>query len=591
MSRLIDILSENGLVQLCEQADDKIKYTHVGNLFRLIKFDKVTETGVSLVSKKMLPELMQTDEKGVRVLQSSFNKIKKATKITQLLKKEYYEQLFSLLIPFTNNTELKIGYLSRIFSTTNESSVELQTAVIKKIGKWLISNESLNLNSNDKNIIKMYSGIPDEPVADRVPVTASPLNVDQPQEIDVPQKTESQPANPVTQVVDSKQSTEKIQKIKKQTDQVLAKIKQMTVDEPKELEKMLETNTKVDVFKVTLDGDDTPVQDVVNEKLTSFYNETKQKYGIQIANFTTKLFSDCVKHLSSLNGYLNFVKGEMVMNVSEKPNGEMQIGLVVGKLAKEHHQFMMIKTFKQDAQGKHIVHNDKIKIPLSAKSSGINKKIFKDTLELYKAKKIDKITLQANVDVGGYAWFRYGFLPTDTQQILGIATWMETVGGVVASALKYDSKHISKFIEAQTLHKTVSTNNLLTLINDCHYDDTIKRTEAEKIILLKTIEKARKKAEKVIPKLFNLCSDEFRNKYSKIQSFKQLASNIATMNFSDFNIGGIVFSISYKALLSIQALNVDGAKPIPMINKIHLDWSGELDMHDLDDTHAYLNIK
>jgi hypothetical protein len=83
MSRLIDILSENGLVQLCEQADDKIKYTHVGNLFRLIKFDKVTETGVSLVSKKMLPELMQTDEKGVRVLQSSFNKIKKATKITQ----------------------------------------------------------------------------------------------------------------------------------------------------------------------------------------------------------------------------------------------------------------------------------------------------------------------------------------------------------------------------------------------------------------------------------------------------------------------------------------------------------------------------
>ena len=63
------------------------------------------------------------------------------------------------------------------------------------------------------------------------------------------------------------------------------------------------------------------------------------------------------------------------------------------------------------------------------------------------------------------------------------------------------------------------------------------------------------------------------------------------MNFSDFNIGGVVFSISYKALLSIQALNVDGEKPIPMINDVYLDWSGELDMHDLDDTHAYLNIK
>ena len=580
MSRLIDILSENGLVQLCEQADDKIKYTqfsHVGNLFRLIKFDEITDAGVSLVSK-MLPELIQTDEKGVRALQASFNKIKKAKKITSVLKKEYFEQLFSLLIPFTNSTVLKICYLSKIFSTTNESSVELQTTEIKKIGKLLISNESLNLNSNDKKIIRMYSGIPDEPVVDQAQATVSPLNVDQPQEIDVPQKAESQPANPVSQVVDSKQSTEKIQKIKKQTDQVLAKIKQMTVDEPKELEKILETNTKGDVFKVTLDGNDTPVQDVVNEKLTSFYNETKQKYGIQIANFTTKLFSDCVTHLNSVNGYLNFVKGEMVMNVSEKPNGELQIGLVVGKLAKEH-QFMMVKTFKQDTQGKQIAQHDKIQIPLAAQSSGINKKIFKDTLELYKAKKIDKITLQANVDVGGYAWFRYGFLPTDTKQILDIATWMEKVGGIVTSALKYDSKHISKFIDEHTLHKTASINNLIKIISE------------GKIVSKKGNKQTELKVETVIPKLFNLCADEFRNKYSKKQSFKQLASNIATMNFSDFNIGGVVFSISYKALLSIQALNVDGEKPIPMINDVYLDWSGELDMHDLDDTHAYLNIK
>ena len=59
-----------------------------------------------------------------------------------------------------------------------------------------------------------------------------------------------------------------------------------------------------------------------------------------------------------------------------------------------------------------IVDHDNFKIDEYAQGSGLGKTIFRNSLDLYDHTGEDRIGLSANVDVGGYAWARYGFVPT-----------------------------------------------------------------------------------------------------------------------------------------------------------------------------------
>jgi hypothetical protein len=53
-------------------------------------------------------------------------------------------------------------------------------------------------------------------------------------------------------------------------------------------------------------------------------------------------------------------------------------------------------------------------LPDKDQSSGIARSFLKDSMDLYKNLDVDRITLQANIDVGGYAWAKYGFIPSQT---------------------------------------------------------------------------------------------------------------------------------------------------------------------------------
>ncbi len=310
------------------------------------------------------------------------------------------------------------------------------------------------------------------------------------------------------------------------------------------------------------------MNDLINAKISTFYHQAKLEHGTEVANFTTKLVTDSLKSLNSVNGYLNFVKGEVDFGIEKIPNG-LQVSVKTGKSAASEHQFFYVNSFTTAEDGKFAVHLDKIQVPAGARSTGINKQLFKDTLELYKAEGVDRITLEANVDVGGYAWFRYGFVPINNKQIDGIATWIRAVAPFVVSALRYDSKDLAKYIDENTKNKTKGTNNLVNLIAG---GDTPQ-------------------SRLVVEKLFNQCADEFVITFDEPEKLKNIAKNIALMNFKEYKIAGNMYSISYKALLSIQALSVQGHKPIPMLRGVHLNWSGVLDMKDLDDTYAYLNMK
>jgi len=229
----------------------------------------------------------------------------------------------------------------------------------------------------------------------------------------------------------------------------------------------------------------------------------------------------------------------------------------------------MDRTFYTGKDGL-VVKHEQLQLPASLRGGSINKRIFSDALDLYKARGIDKIELEANVDVGGYAWFRYGFTPRDLSQIDSIASWIQKVLPIVYAGLQYDAADISAYIVKKTHNQTEEIMNLSTLLKQGQTED----------------------AQIVLDKIAKSAAKEFTSRYSTKESFKTMQTDLALMNFKPITHKGKKYTISYKALLSIQALKDDtGYDIIPMFDGVYLNWLGELKMDDLEDTFSYLNEK
>tara|TARA_R110000868_G_scaffold391271_1_gene661212 strand:- start:1013 stop:2470 length:1458 start_codon:yes stop_codon:yes gene_type:complete len=59
-----------------------------------------------------------------------------------------------------------------------------------------------------------------------------------------------------------------------------------------------------------------------------------------------------------------------------------------------------------------VAHHSILQLDKSAQGSGAGKEILKKSIELYKKIGVQKVVLSANIDVGGYAWAKYGFAPS-----------------------------------------------------------------------------------------------------------------------------------------------------------------------------------
>ena len=53
-----------------------------------------------------------------------------------------------------------------------------------------------------------------------------------------------------------------------------------------------------------------------------------------------------------------------------------------------------------------------LKLKKSAEGKGIAKKLMKGNMEIYRKLGLEKVKVRANIDVGGYSWARYGYVPT-----------------------------------------------------------------------------------------------------------------------------------------------------------------------------------
>lgn len=579
MSRLIQLLNEKAVVTTVDNNEpasgkEYLLNTSSGNLFRLLlvvnPHQPMLQTGSQNLVSKMLEDIFVENEKIVKSLQTSYNKIKKLSlsnkKVTINVKKEYFSDLFTLLLPLTGQSNFKHTVMVTNFAGNTGSNHAFQRRAIVLIGKALLANKNVELNARDRSLIKGYIGGLDAMDGIEAEKNDSPENIDGVENLNVATPTSEQSKTAITKVVNKDTPTEKLKDVSGKAKRVIKGIKGLHEDKSVELKNMLQTNENPEVFKVTLTGSDVQFGGVINSKIAHFYEQTKIQHGVEVANFVTKMFSDSLKHLNDTNGYLSFVKGEVDMDIEKIENG-LRLSIKTGRSVSSEHQFYMVKSLKDDG-GKFVVNHDKIQIPAGAQNTGINKKMFRDDLELYKAEGVQKITLMANVDVGGYAWFRYGFVPTDMKQLESISDWIVAISNPFIRALKYDSKEIAQFIEDKSYTKSKGVMNFANLVRQGD-------TPQSRI---------------VINSLFKQCADELKTTFNDKSKFKDLAKNIAVMNFKDYKISGNIYSISYKALLSIQSLNVNGVKSIPLTHT-YLHWLGELDMNDLDDTHAYLDMK
>jgi len=66
------------------------------------------------------------------------------------------------------------------------------------------------------------------------------------------------------------------------------------------------------------------------------------------------------------------------------------------------------------------VYHAYLRIPEDKQGGGLTKRMFRILYKEYEASNVTKLKVTANIDVGGYAWARYGFLATNKSEILAI---------------------------------------------------------------------------------------------------------------------------------------------------------------------------
>lgn len=616
MSRLFEILQKRGLVESYDENGDDISkhtpFSPAGNLFKLmlvmnpdypVKLSKKTN-----VVSGMLASLMEDPVKAtsVKKLQTVFNSLKSkmitGKSVAATVKKEYFTHLFTLMLPLVDAKKYEdpskgAKSLATVFAKSDPASYKPH---IISIGKALKTVGALNVQ--DSKVIGSYlSGISAEITSDMHPATAiraSNSNTSKTTKVKdtvVEPPTEDvadtpQPLNQIEQVVDTKKSLKELTPIKEDTDKVLTEIKKEVAVKFPDISSMLKKNTSAEVFKLKINNTDadSEAKQKLNSKIEEFYEKTKEEFGPEVANSSTKILSSCLNHLSSVKGYLKFIQNDInmqVIKVEDDAGSGHEIRINAGTQSSSDNHFSIVRTIKDVSTTKYGVTTkkrvatlEKMLIPLNAQNSGINKKLFKDVLAVFKAQKVDKIELEANVDVGGYAWFRYGFVPRDAKETESITLWIKNIGPVIGKALEYDATDIANFIKNNSKNpSSAGITNLVELLLDVDKDPKEKKTKLAN-------------ATKIITALTAACSAEFRTAFFNKRDQKVLATKTGILNFKEYKIGGSIYSISYKALLSIQSLHVQGLRVIPL-NSIYLNWKGELDMNDLDITHAYLSAK
>jgi uncharacterized protein len=134
------------------------------------------------------------------------------------------------------------------------------------------------------------------------------------------------------------------------------------------------------------------------ERAEQFLQKWNDKIGMDPAEFKQRFtggMQDVVDMRITLNGDEFTING----NIYETPE---MYGDKIGNFTRD------IKPDKKEA------YSALFEIEKDAQKSDIGKKILAGNIEVYEALGITKVKVTANIDVGGYAWAKYGYVPTQS---------------------------------------------------------------------------------------------------------------------------------------------------------------------------------
>lgn len=96
--------------------------------------------------------------------------------------------------------------------------------------------------------------------------------------------------------------------------------------------------------------------------------------------------------------------------------------------------------------GKKVVDHDLFMMPSSLQGSGLSKQIFRRLYRQYQNAGVQRINVHANIDVGGYAWAKYGFSMIRKGDVEALKT---------AAKIKLSAKKYKDFMEVYDLYKDI----------------------------------------------------------------------------------------------------------------------------------------
>ena len=108
-------------------------------------------------------------------------------------------------------------------------------------------------------------------------------------------------------------------------------------------------------------------------------------------------------------GMIEHIPGEVTVEWTQATSGRNAIFM---KVTSED-GLELNRTFSRRDDGSLVVHHEVFRIPMSAQGSGLAKTVLADSYDTYMNIGVDRIETHANLDVGGYAWARFGFKADD----------------------------------------------------------------------------------------------------------------------------------------------------------------------------------
>lgn len=93
---------------------------------------------------------------------------------------------------------------------------------------------------------------------------------------------------------------------------------------------------------------------------------------------------------------------------------------------------MTQRVFTRHADGRFVVENALLEIDDSIQSRGVGKLFQANQMRMMERLGVDRVELLANIDVGGYAWARYGYVPSEAAEVGTLSNLASEIRGQVA---------------------------------------------------------------------------------------------------------------------------------------------------------------